>query len=77
MQQGGRRLLASEMRGGGGGGRGRDSGALEDGLPEWKKISQNKERSLGKRTNMSIKEQRESLGCLILNFKKKKNMKHI
>jgi ATP-dependent RNA helicase DHX8/PRP22 len=30
-------------------------------LPEWKRIAQNKERSMGKRTNMSIKQQRESL----------------
>lgn len=30
-------------------------------LPEWKRIAQGKEQSLGKRTNMTIKEQRESL----------------
>ena len=30
-------------------------------VPEWKKISQGKNASFGKRTNMSIKEQRESL----------------
>ena len=32
-----------------------------DALPEWKRITQNKDVSLGKRTSMSIKEQRESL----------------
>ena len=30
-------------------------------LPEWKRITQNKDQSFGKRTSMSIKEQRESL----------------
>ena len=32
-----------------------------DALPEWKRITQSKDVSLGKRTSMSIKEQRESL----------------
>ncbi|KAG8527480.1 uncharacterized protein KY384_007632 [Bacidia gigantensis] len=32
-----------------------------DAIPEWKRVVQNKEQSLGKRTSMSIKEQRESL----------------
>ena len=30
-------------------------------IPEWKKVTQNKEQSFGKRTNMTIKQQRESL----------------
>ncbi|KAI9729894.1 MAG: DEAH-box ATP-dependent RNA helicase prp22 [Claussenomyces sp. TS43310] len=30
-------------------------------VPEWKRVTQNKEQSLGRRTDMSIKEQRESL----------------
>ncbi|KAK5202175.1 DEAH-box ATP-dependent RNA helicase prp22 [Cryomyces antarcticus] len=30
-------------------------------MPEWKRITQGKDQSLGKRTNMSIKDQRESL----------------
>lgn len=30
-------------------------------VPEWKRITQNKEQSLGRRTDMSIKEQRQSL----------------
>jgi ATP-dependent RNA helicase DHX8/PRP22 len=49
------RQFASDLRGG------RAPGAGNEELPEWKKISQNKERSLGKRTNLSIKEQRETL----------------
>ena len=32
-----------------------------DVVPEWKRVIQNKDQSLGKRTSMSIKEQRESL----------------
>lgn len=32
-----------------------------EGVPEWKKITQNKEQSLGRRTDMTIKQQRESL----------------
>lgn len=32
-----------------------------DAMPEWKRVTQNKEQSLGKRTSMSIKQQRESL----------------
>lgn len=34
--------------------------AIED-VPDWKKATQNKEQSLGRRTDMTIKEQRESL----------------
>lgn len=49
------RQFASDVRGG------RAPGSGNEELPEWKKISQNKERSLGKRTNLSIKEQRETL----------------
>lgn len=48
------RVFASELRG-------RAQNAANDVIPEWKRISQNKERSLGKRTDMSIKDQRESL----------------
>ncbi|KAK2766748.1 DEAH-box ATP-dependent RNA helicase prp22 [Arachnomyces sp. PD_36] len=33
----------------------------DDALPEWKKATQSKDQSLGKRTNMTIKQQRESL----------------
>ena len=32
-----------------------------DALPEWKRVTQSKDQSLGKRTSMSIKQQRESL----------------
>ncbi|TVY78508.1 Pre-mRNA-splicing factor ATP-dependent RNA helicase prp22 [Lachnellula suecica] len=32
-----------------------------DAVPEWKRVTQNKEQSLGRRTDMTIKEQRESL----------------
>jgi ATP-dependent RNA helicase DHX8/PRP22 len=32
-----------------------------DAVPEWKRATQNKDQSFGRRTNMSIKEQRESL----------------
>ena len=32
-----------------------------DALPEWKRVTQNKEQSFGRRTDMSIKQQRESL----------------
>jgi ATP-dependent RNA helicase DHX8/PRP22 len=32
-----------------------------DAVPEWKRVTQNKDQSFGRRTNMSIKEQRESL----------------
>lgn len=32
-----------------------------EGMPEWKRVVQNKEQSLGKRTSMSMKQQRESL----------------
>lgn len=32
-----------------------------DALPEWKKVTQSKDQSFGKRTSMSIKQQRESL----------------
>ena len=43
-----------------------DSGSLQaDGsknqVPEWKRMVQNKDQSFGKRTTLSIKEQRESL----------------
>ncbi|MCJ1477634.1 DEAH-box ATP-dependent RNA helicase prp22 [Lambiella insularis] len=34
---------------------------VNDTLPEWKRVTQSKDQSLGKRTSMSIKEQRESL----------------
>lgn len=33
----------------------------DDSMPEWKRVTQSKDMSLGKRTTMSIKEQRESL----------------
>jgi ATP-dependent RNA helicase DHX8/PRP22 len=49
------RQFATDLRSG------RAPGSGNEELPEWKKISQNKERSLGKRTNLSIKEQRETL----------------
>ncbi|MCJ1314241.1 DEAH-box ATP-dependent RNA helicase prp22 [Agyrium rufum] len=35
--------------------------AVPDVMPEWKRTTQSKNQSLGKRTNMSIKQQRESL----------------
>ncbi|KAI9800326.1 MAG: DEAH-box ATP-dependent RNA helicase prp22 [Piccolia ochrophora] len=38
-----------------------------DALPEWKRVTQNKDVSLGKRTSMSIKQQRESLP--VYNFR--------
>jgi ATP-dependent RNA helicase DHX8/PRP22 len=50
----GQRTFASDLRG-----RGAQNGSNE--LPEWKKIAQNKERNFGKRTDLSIKEQRETL----------------
>lgn len=38
-----------------------NQGSRNEEMPEWKKISTGREQSFGKRTNMSIKEQRESL----------------
>lgn len=35
--------------------------AANEPMPEWKRIASGQERALGKRTNMTIKEQRESL----------------
>jgi ATP-dependent RNA helicase DHX8/PRP22 len=49
----GDKVFASELRD--------NRPAANEPLPEWKRIAQNKERSLGKRTNMSIKQQRENL----------------
>lgn len=48
------RKFASDMR------NARPTGGNED-VPEWKRVTQNKEQSLGRRTDMSMKEQRESL----------------
>jgi ATP-dependent RNA helicase DHX8/PRP22 len=42
--------------------------AANDIIPEWKRISQNKERDFGRRTNLPIKEQRE--GLPVFKFRK-------
>ncbi|CAK7211329.1 DEAH-box ATP-dependent RNA helicase prp22 [Sporothrix bragantina] len=47
-------------RGGGGPGGAGGAGAFEP-VPEWKRIIQNKDQSFGKRTDLSMKEQRETL----------------
>src|SRR5258708_17088920 len=54
MAAGDQRVFASEIRS-------NARNAANDQMPEWKRISQNRERNLGKRTSLSIKEQRESL----------------
>jgi ATP-dependent RNA helicase DHX8/PRP22 len=41
--------------------RGARANPASEGVPEWKRVTQSKDQSLGRRTNMTIKEQRESL----------------
>ncbi|KAF2838927.1 putative RNA helicase-like splicing factor [Patellaria atrata CBS 101060] len=48
------RKFASDLRS-----KGRNE--VPDAMPEWKRISQGKEKNMGKRSNLSIKEQRETL----------------
>jgi hypothetical protein len=50
----GDKKFASELRG-------RGANGEAEAMPEWKRISQNKERALGKRTDLPMKEQREGL----------------
>ena len=50
------RKLASELRQ-----TQQQSSRATDAIPEWKRVVQNKDQSFGKRTNMTIKQQRESL----------------
>ena len=50
------RKLASELRQAQ-----QQSSRAVDAIPEWKRVVQNKDQSFGKRTNMTIKQQRESL----------------
>jgi ATP-dependent RNA helicase DHX8/PRP22 len=50
----GQRKFATDLRNA-------QSSSAPEAMPEWKRIAQGKEQSLGKRTSLSIKEQRESL----------------
>ncbi len=53
------RKLASSLRN-------PQAGQRNDAVPEWRRIIQDKDQSFGKRTNMSMKEQRESLPIFAL-----------
>lgn len=54
MMAPGQRKFASELRN-------PQANKVSDALPEWKRVTQSKDQALGKRTSMSIKQQRESL----------------